>query len=269
MMRSGRLARYAGTGLVAAVIAVTTVGVAPAQAASALPYTDKAATGFITLYNKSGQPIKSGSVHDKPFVAKAVASNKAPAPYTVTGAKASLAAYQPRTGVDPTQWSGDIITTAAVYTDPTHPTALGAANDFTLQDLLDEYPPRWDGLIELRIFLGAPNQSTLTSSYAATDLRIVGDNWVVVGGGPGAGDGGANIPGTVSPSLAAAAAGGASVGADATNGADSTNTADDGPLAAVLPLVKAPATLAIAAAVIVALVLGGVFWRRRRSQGGS
>jgi hypothetical protein len=268
MIRIGRLPRYAAASLVAATLAVGTLGVTPAHAASGVPYTDKRATGFLTLYDKTGQPIKSGDVHDKPFVWKAVASVKAPAGYGVTGAKAVLGAYQPREGVDAAQWSGDFLTASTVYTDAGHPAASATATDFSLQDFLDEFPVRWDGLIQLRLYLGAPGQPTLNTSYASTDLRIVGQNWVVIGGGPGAGTGGANIPGKVAPGLADAAASAGGSGA-ASNGADAANTADNGPLAAVLPVIKAPATLAIAAAVIVALVLGGMFWRRRRSQGGS
>src|SRR5258706_2507612 len=96
MTRLARGLRYTAASLVAVLLAAGTVGLAPAApawAAATVPYTDKAATGYITLYDKAGQPIKGGNVHDKPFVWKAVASARASKPYDVAGAQATLAAY--------------------------------------------------------------------------------------------------------------------------------------------------------------------------------
>jgi hypothetical protein len=127
-------------GLVAFVVAAVVVSfhVWPAQAATggSAPYTDAQATGYLTLYDKAGKAIKSGSVKDKPFVWKAVGSTAAKAPYDGTGRKATLLAYQPREGVAPGAWSNDTLTASTPYPDAKHPTAQATAQDFSLTAMI-------------------------------------------------------------------------------------------------------------------------------------
>lgn len=283
MSRPSFADRHIGFSMVAlvafvAAVAVVSFRVFPAQAAGVTaPYEDKQATGFLTLYDKNGTAIKSGSVTDKPFVWKAAGSQAAAAPYDKTGHKATLMAYQPREGVQPSDWSGDTLTASTAYADVKHPAAQATADDFTLKDFLDEFPPKWDGMVELRLYLSAPGVQAQSTGYASTDIKVTGTTWVVIGGGPGAGTGGANIPGKVGaaaqaaldgkPSASASAAPSASNSAAAVGNADTSgggNAAVLQPAALTeLPYLRTPGYLLVAGAVLIAFVFAGVLVRRR------
>ncbi len=171
-------------GLLALVSAGLFAGIAaagPAEAA-AVPYDDFSAAGSIGFCDQSGHAVTGGSVDAKPFVWKAVGSARAPAPYDGPGRKATLVAYQPRPKAYPNQWSGDTLTASTSYSNPGHPTAVATFRDFSLRDFMNEFPPLWDGLVQLRLYYGVPNQSTWTQSYAATDIKITGSTWTVVDG---------------------------------------------------------------------------------------
>jgi len=260
-----------------AAVAVISFQAFPAQAAAggSAPYTDGQATGYLTLYDKAGNAIKSGSVKDKPFVWKAVGSQAAKAPFNATGHKGTLFAYQPRQGTASGAWSGDALTASTAYADVKHPAAQATAQDFSLQDFLAEFPPQWDGTIELRLYLSAPGVQPQSTGYASTDLKITGDTWVVVGGGPGAGAGGVNIPGKVGATASAAPSGSGAPGASAgaspgssagagVDGADGSGAGTDTAVVADLPYLRTPGYLFVSAAVIVAVVFAGVLMRRRR-----
>jgi hypothetical protein len=163
-------------------ILTSTVGIDAADAAST-PYSDPNVAGFIGLCDRSGNPMTHGSITDKPFVWRAVSSAKAPTNYQITGRTATLAAFQPRNGVDADLWSGDILTASSNYTNPQVPMAQATSQDFSLADFLAEFPARWNGLIQLRILYGAPNEPTTTTPYPATDIRISGKSWSTVDGG--------------------------------------------------------------------------------------
>ncbi len=155
---------------------------APGAAAADLPYTDGAVNGSVGLCDAAGRPLTRGNINDKPFVWRAVSSTPAPAPFNGSGRKATLLAYQPRAGTDPEMWSGDILTASSIYTNPRYPMAQATALDFSLKDFLLAFPPQLDGLIQLRIYLGAPDQGALSSTYPATDIRISGNTWTVARG---------------------------------------------------------------------------------------
>jgi len=155
-----------------------------AQGANALPYSDSNAKGFIGLCDKAGQPISHGNVNDSPFAWQAVSSAPAPAPYNGAGRTATLYAYQPRKGQQADQWPGYQMTASANYADPAHPTAVGAAEDGAqLKEFVHGFPPAWDGLVELRMYMGVPRQPLYRDSYPATDIRVKGDVWSLVRGG--------------------------------------------------------------------------------------
>jgi hypothetical protein len=178
---SPRAKRIGGIGfLVIAIVAWIAITHWPAQAAS--PYADPAVTGTITLYDQSGHVLTHGDVDTKPFVWRAVSSKAAAAPYNGAGATATLFAFQPRQNATPVLWSGDTLTASTPFTDPGHPTVTATATDFSLKDFLDEFPPRWDGAIQLRIYLDAPGQTALTTSYVAANLKITGNTWTQVPG---------------------------------------------------------------------------------------
>jgi hypothetical protein len=178
------------TSLVVRLLAVTTIlgcavfGTSPSPAlAEDLPYTDPNASGFIGLCDANDTSIDHGRVADQPFVRSAVSSEAAPAPYDADGRTATLFAFQPREGTEPTEWSGQLLTAATRFDDPAHPTAIATDVDDSLATFLDIYPPQWDGLIQLRLYLAAPGQPALTQGYAATDIQVDGDSWKVVRGG--------------------------------------------------------------------------------------
>ncbi len=148
-----------------------------------VPYSDPGAIGVIGLCDRSGHPVHGGSVADGPFAWLAVSSVAAPAPYSGVGRSATLLAFQPRKDVAPAQWSGSLLTATSRYTNPKHPMAQLTSGDLPLSDYLSTYPARWDGLVQLRLYFGAPGRETSTRQYAATDIRIRGKRWTVVRGG--------------------------------------------------------------------------------------
>jgi hypothetical protein len=60
--------------------------------------------------------------------------------------------------------------------------AQATALDGSLADYLADFPTMLDGLVQLRIYLGAPGQPAYTLKYAATDLKVSGDTWTVARG---------------------------------------------------------------------------------------
>jgi hypothetical protein len=175
-MRSGATALVLAAGLV-----VTGGGVA--RAAEPLPYTDGRAVGFLGLCDRDGNTVTGGSIHDKPFVWRAVTSVPAAAPYDAPGGTATLLGFQPREHIGPGQWSGELLTASARYSNTKYPMAQATDRDFTLADFLGDYPATWDGYVQLRVYLGAPDQPPQSITYSATDIKVTGDTWKVVRGG--------------------------------------------------------------------------------------
>jgi hypothetical protein len=52
-----------------------------------------------------------------------------------------------------------------------------------LKSFLDAYPTQWDGLVQLRIFLGANNQGIQNMTYPTADIQVKGDTWTLLRGG--------------------------------------------------------------------------------------
>lgn len=150
-----------------------------ASAADAVPYKDPNASGTITLCDPDLQPITEGTIHDLPFVWRAVGSEEAPPPYNNETRKAVLYAAQPRQGVDPAAWTSNILTAATMYKDVAHPMAQATKLDIPLWVNVDAYPPRWDGLIQLRLYYTTENAS-ISTSYATTDIQVSGNTWHAV-----------------------------------------------------------------------------------------
>jgi len=170
--------------LVAAVAAALLLSPAAAYADD-VPFTDVSASGGLTFCNAKGQPVTSGSI-DRAISATVVSGRAAPPPYDGNGRTAGLFAFQPRRGVEPTEWSGQGMTALSRYSNPTHPMVEILPRDYTLGGFAEAYPPEWDGLVQLRVFLRAPNQPTATSTYAASTVRITGGTWEQVGPQAGA-----------------------------------------------------------------------------------
>ena len=180
-MRSTVLARLAAV----AALAVGPVLLPTAAHADGAPFKDTTAKGYLALCDSKGKPLTSGSVTAKPFADFAISSVAAPTGYGVQDqAKGTLYAYQPQKGLDPGYWSGTMLTASSFYNNQAHPMAQGTLLDYSLADFLSIYPARWDGLVQLRMFLGAPGKPTITTPYPATTIKVEGESWHVVDGGP-------------------------------------------------------------------------------------
>jgi hypothetical protein len=167
---------------VTAVVAGLAFGIPAGTAlATSLPYTDTSAQGSIGLCDKNGNNITHGSVYDKPFVWRAMGATPAPASVRGSGRNATLYAFQPRTGVDPAEWSGEQLTANAAYSDPNIPIAQATDRDIALSDYLNDYPPQWNRLIELRIFYGATS-GDISASYPVANIQVTGTKWTLVTG---------------------------------------------------------------------------------------
>ena len=158
------------------------VGASGAGAAS-VPYTDSYSNGVIGLCDHNNQPITHGNINDHPFAWLAVSSSPAPAGFTGYGMSATLYAYQVRQGVDPGYFTGDQITAASYYTNIAHPMVAASADGSSVADVIKQLPLQWDGLIELRMYFGAPGVGIHNDTYPETDIQVVGDTWTVVRGG--------------------------------------------------------------------------------------
>src|SRR6202034_1112123 len=68
------------------------------------------------------------------------------------------------------------------YTNPANPMAAATTDDQSLQDIIEQYPPKWDGFLQLRIYLGTANEPGYTQHYPALNIQVTGDTWQAVGG---------------------------------------------------------------------------------------
>jgi LPXTG-motif cell wall-anchored protein len=259
--------RLASAASVLAVTAALATAGCSADEPAAVPYTDSRSVGGIVLHDKDGKTVTSGRTTDRPFVAKAVAQARAPEPYDRDGRKATLLAYLPRRDADPTQWHGRFLTGASAYADVAHPTALAPAEGGSLADFLDEYPTQWDGLVQLRIYLGVPGEATLTTSYTTADLKVTGDRWTVVRGGSGKAAAGRAAAGRLGAAMAGAAVMDGATGVpievrvDGSTGPSPSPTGGGGPLPRTGADVMA---LAAAGGLLIAAGVGAVLLGRRR-----
>lgn len=181
-MRPG--VRAVGAAAVLGLALVSGGPAASAGAATAVPYTDPGAAGTIGLCNQAGQQITSGNVNTKPFAWRAVSSVPAPSPYNNTGRTAVLVAYQPQQELPAGDWSGAQLTASSHYSNPTNPMAAATDGDTSLGTFIQDYPPKWDGFIELRMYLGTDNEPSYQEKYPVLNIKITGSTWHAVGGAP-------------------------------------------------------------------------------------
>jgi hypothetical protein len=151
-----------------------------ASADQAVPFNDLQTVGGLALCDTHGHPVSAGNVDDKPFVAKAVSEHSPGGQWSGPGRSAVLYAYQPRKDAYPDQWNGDTLTAASAYEG--HPTAVATGLDFSLADYLEEFPTRWDNLVQLRMYWGARTVGFDQRHYASAVLRIDGKRWQVIAG---------------------------------------------------------------------------------------
>jgi hypothetical protein len=239
-----------------------------------------------------GKEITSGSIDAVPFVWRAVGSTAAKAPYNGDGRTAALFGYQPIQNVEPTDWNGEFLTASGSYTDAAHPMAAATPADPSLTDFMSAYPPKWNGLLQLRIFVGVPKEPTNTASYNSATIQVTGKTWKLVQGGggdcswgtsvsvesqllpsvaalPTPGRAGSGTP-AASGSTPANGTGSATAAGDGSGSASGANNATTDPtpvLAAAQHKSGGVSALLITALVVVFTAVagaGGLIWRRRR-----
>jgi hypothetical protein len=251
---------------------------AAASSGFKLPYTDPDQVGQLTFCGTSLKPITHGSITASPFVWRVVSSMPTPKGYFIKGAKAQMFAYQPRPYTPAGAWSGTVMAAASYYSNPKHPMAQFTPIDESLDYMIKSFPPIWDHLIELRLYLGAPGLTEFTRPYAAADVQVHGNTWTLVSGGHASCTSGkvesvevaiglpgarakpkptSSDPAASSPAAPAQDGSGSSTPAGqakATTVADSQSTSNAAPAIAIGVVALA---LAVAAG-------GGIWWRRRR-----
>jgi hypothetical protein len=178
--RTARLLVCLGLALLGAALPAATSG----AASTGVPYTDPNAVGYIGLCNQAGQQITSGSVTTTPFVWRAVSSQAAPVGYDGPSRTATLTAYLPLQALPAGDWSGEELTSASEYSNPANPMAAATTRDVSLETFIQDYPPEWDGFIQLRMILGADGKQIYSFHYPTLGIKVTGDTWQAVGGGP-------------------------------------------------------------------------------------
>lgn len=174
----------------AAVVGLVALVMCGPAAADGTPYHDAHRAGDLTLCDANGHELRGGDLAADPLAALVLGSTPAPPGYDGPRATATLLAFQPRQGVDPGEWSGELIGAGSRFSNPRHPAVAGVPGDLTLQGFVGDFPPHWDGLVQLRVYLGAPGRSPYSERYDTADLRVQGNRWSLVRGGGEACDAG-------------------------------------------------------------------------------
>jgi hypothetical protein len=184
MTRHLRRARHRGAAMLAVGLgAGILIGAGTASADSAVPYKDIRVKGTLTLCDASGHTVTSGNINDRPTFAYVVSSEAPPQGYAAKTTKATVYAYQPRPQVDPGEWSGQQLSGSSIFSNLKHPMVEVTTGDKTMGEFIGAFPPKVDGLIQLRVYLTAPNKQAYQLTYPAVNLRISGSTFVVVDGG--------------------------------------------------------------------------------------
>lgn len=163
-------------------LAVAALLATPAHAASA-PFQDPAAQGYLGICDEAGQQVTSGSTATVPFAWRVVSTQPAVAPYNNSYRTAVLVAYQPINGEDPGLWSGEALTASSRYSNPSHPMAAATTGDMSLANFVRDFPPRWDGLVQLRLYLDTSDEPVYSRHYPTLDIQVTGSTWHALDGG--------------------------------------------------------------------------------------
>jgi hypothetical protein len=163
-------------------LAWLSIGV-PAAASAAVPYHDPSADGYLGLCDAQGHQITSGSIDTTPFAWRAVSSTPAQGLYAGPTRTAVLMAYQPIDGLASSDWSGDQLTASSRYSNTANPMAAATGGDESLAGFMTEYSPKWDGILQLRMYLGASNEAVYSLHYPALDIQVTGKTWHALDGG--------------------------------------------------------------------------------------
>jgi hypothetical protein len=260
----------------------------PAMHGFKMPYSDPDQAGLLTLCNTRDQPITHGSLSTAPFVWRVVSDVPTPSAYRVKGATATLFSFQPRPYTPAGAWSGEPLTAASLYSNFAHPMVQETPIDEPLTEMTDAFPPIWDHLIELRLYLSAPGSQVDVMQYGAADLRISGNTWTMVEGGTSGCTSGTAVsrevllgmPGASgTPKPAATKAAGAAGGSQSRPASSAAGSSSHSPAAGTTISAStasddsssgggaAPAAIGIGLAVVAALA-ATTLWRSRRRRAG-
>ncbi|HTZ93776.1 MAG TPA: hypothetical protein VMB74_15395 [Streptosporangiaceae bacterium] len=256
---------------------------ATSKAGFHLPYTDPNQAGWLTLCGTNLKPVTSGNINTKPFVWRVVSSVPAPKVYFSHGARAVLYAYQPREQTPAGAWSGTIMATPSEFSNRLHPMAQFTPIDQPLSYMTIDFPPIFDHLIQLRLYMGAPGMAEDVDGYAAADIQVIGNTWHLVAGGNSSCTSGkvvseetlVGMPGASGmpkPAKAGAAQSGSAAPAAGANGSTSSTSTGSGAAGSVdaadaahsSSAVPVAAALGAVAVLVIALLAAGGIWRRRR-----
>jgi len=233
-----------------------------------LPYTDPNQAGWLTLCGTNLLPLTQGSITTVPFVWRVVSSVAAPKGYFIKGAKATMYAFQPRPFTPAGGWSGTIMGAASYYTNPAHPMAQFTPIDSPLTQMTLAYPPIWHHLIELRLFLTAPNTPALTTHYAAADIQVIGKTWRLAAGGHASCTAGRAVSEEAVVGMPGARGRPRHPQLGSRDAAGSTGGGGPGATSASSVGGEAIAGIVAAALLVVAAIFSGLWWRRRRAAAG-
>lgn len=171
-----------GLAFASAIVAVPFLLTSPARANEQLPFKDPNAQGLIGFCDANNKPVTSGNIRDVPFATKAVSDTPAGKAYAVTGRKAALYATSPNKNLDPGLWSPYQMTPSTFYSNPAHPMAAAGFGEPPLEYHTSGSPPTLQNLVQLRMYLSAPNTTPYVQKYPTAVVRIEGDTWVMVAG---------------------------------------------------------------------------------------
>lgn len=74
------------------------------------------------------------------------------------------------------------MTGSSTYSNKQHPMSEATIGDAPLEWQSTSFPPTWDGLVQMRLLLSAPNQQVLFTPYPAAVIKISGGTWTLVDG---------------------------------------------------------------------------------------
>ena len=142
------------------------------------PDSDPSAVGYIGLCNQAGQQLTSGNVNTKPFAWRALSSQPAGAPLQQCpahcGSRSRISHNQacpPASGVA-TNLPRTIRVTRTPDPDGSSDLRLRIPEDF-----IQDFHPKWDGFLQLRIYLGTQDQQTYSLHYPVLNIQVKGDTW--------------------------------------------------------------------------------------------
>jgi Bacterial Ig-like domain (group 3) len=161
-------------------------GATGAAAATNPPWEpDPSSVGGLTFYNSAGAVIISGTITDSPIAAYVEGSTAVRAGDT----KATLFAYQPISGEQPTQWSGSNLSASTAYPNAaapspvgtaTLPVVTGASGDESIGQFAASFATTGSGdyanVYQLRLLTSAP-QEGISATYDSADIQITGTTW--------------------------------------------------------------------------------------------